>query len=138
MFEILRREEGSYTFNIAAEQGQYSACFTNNGMMGGAKDVKFSLDEVDQGKPPAATDAQGGQIQLNPLENAIADLSASVSAVMREQEYLKARERVHRDTSESTNERVLWYSVAEIALLIFITVYQIYSLMRFFEVKKSY
>ncbi len=40
--------------------------------------------------------------------------------------------------TESTNERVMWYSVAEIVLLIVITIYQIYSLMRFFEVKKSY
>jgi hypothetical protein len=42
-----------------------------------------------------------------------------------------------RDTSESTNGRVLMFSVVEALALIAVSAYQIHSLKSFFEVKRT-
>jgi len=52
------------------------------------------------------------------------------------QTYLKNREIATRDTSESTNTRVLWSSLFEALALAAVSVFQVYSIKRFFEVKR--
>jgi hypothetical protein len=49
---------------------------------------------------------------------------------------MKTRERAHRDTSESTNTRVQWYSIIESVLLVGMSMWQIHYLRRLFEVKR--
>jgi p24 family protein beta-1 len=72
---------------------------------------------------------------LSPLENSILLLSDGLHSVEEEQEYMKLRESVHRDTAESTNSRVMWYSLLEVWVLIALNVFQLYYLKRDFEVK---
>jgi len=50
---------------------------------------------------------------------------------------MKMREQTHRNTSESTNGRVLWWSVFECLLLIGMSCWQIFYLRRLFEVKRT-
>ena len=45
-------------------------------------------------------------------------------------------QRVHRNTSDSTNARVLWWSLAEAFVLLLITLWQVFYIRRFFEVKR--
>ena len=52
------------------------------------------------------------------------------------QRYMRTRERVHRDTTESTNARVQWWSVFETFVLFAMSLWQIVYLKRFFEVKR--
>ena len=49
----------------------------------------------------------------------------------------QARENTFRDTSESTNSRVLWWSVIQTCALIAIGIWQIKHLQRFFKVSIS-
>lgn len=44
------------------------------------------------------------------------------------------RERVHRNTAESTNARVKWWSIFQLAVLIGEGLFQVWWLKRFFEV----
>lgn len=44
------------------------------------------------------------------------------------------RERVHRNTAESTNARVKWWSMFQLAVLIGEGIFQVWWLKRFFEV----
>lgn len=46
------------------------------------------------------------------------------------------RERVHRNTAESTNARVKWWSVFQLGVLVVNCVFQVFYLKRFFEVKR--
>ena len=46
------------------------------------------------------------------------------------------REENFRDTSESTNSRVLWWSIAQTVVLIVTAVYQLTNLKGFFKSKK--
>lgn len=51
-----------------------------------------------------------------------------------EQGYIVVRERVHRNTAESTNGRVKWWSIFQLAVVIGEGVFQVWWLKRFFEV----
>lgn len=75
-----------------------------------------------------------GTDHVTPLENGISELASGVVNVQDEQRYMRARERMHRDTTESTNSRVLWFTFLETFLLISMSVWQIWTLRRFFSV----
>ena len=63
-----------------------------------------------------------------PVEREIRSLAIGLLAVKDEQEYIVVRERRHRDTAESTNDRVKWWSVLQAAVLFSVVAWQIYYL----------
>lgn len=64
-------------------------------------------------------------------------LSELVSQVKDEQGYIVVRERTHRNTAESTNARVKWWSIFQLLVLGAEGVFQVWWLKRFFEVRSS-
>ena len=63
-----------------------------------------------------------------PVEREIRSLAIGLLAVKDEQEYIVVRERRHRDTAESTNDRVKWWSVLQAVVLFSVVAWQIYYL----------
>lgn len=61
-------------------------------------------------------------------------LSEALTQVKDEQSYIVVRERVHRNTAESTNGRVKWWSMFQLMVVIGEGVFQVWWLKRFFEV----
>lgn len=61
-------------------------------------------------------------------------LSELVASVKDEQGYIIVRERTHRNTAESTNARVKWWSIFQIGILLSQGIFQVWWLKRFFEV----
>ena len=66
--------------------------------------------------------------QVAPIEREIRTLANGLKSVKDEQEYIVVRERTHRDTAESTNERVKWWSIAQVIILILVVGWQVYYL----------
>lgn len=64
-------------------------------------------------------------------------LSMLVKQVKDEQAYIVMREQMHRDTAESTNGRVKWWSTFQMAVLVAEGIFQVWWLKRFFEVRRS-
>jgi hypothetical protein len=67
----------------------------------------------------------------------VRDLSELVAQVKDEQGYIVVRERTHRNTAESTNARVKWWSIFQICVLMGEGIFQVWWLKRFFEVSSS-
>jgi len=65
---------------------------------------------------------------------AVRQLSELLSQVKDEQSYIVMRERTHRNTAESTNGRVKWWSIFQLGVLIGEGIFQVWWLKRFFEV----
>lgn len=63
-----------------------------------------------------------------PIEREIRNLANGLTAVKDEQEYIVVRERTHRNTAESTNDRVKWWSVAQVIILFLVVAWQVYYL----------
>lgn len=113
--------------HIAQTNGKYLYCFSNEKSSRVDLDVSFNVHGViyiDANDPKQDT-----------LDYAIQRLNQLTNDVKAEQSYLVIRERTHRNTAESTNSRVKWWSVFQIVVVAFNSLFQIYYLKRFFEVK---
>jgi hypothetical protein len=68
------------------------------------------------------------------MKSLVRRLLEALAQVKDEQSYIVVRERVHRNTAESTNARVKWWSIFQLAVLIGEGIFQVWWLKRFFEV----
>ena len=76
------------------------------------------------GAPPADVVA--------PVEREIRSLANGLATVKDEQEYMMVRHRIHRNTAESTNTRVKWWSVLQAIVLFAVVGFQVvYLKVRF-------
>ncbi len=72
------------------------------------------------------------------MNHLVRQLSELLSQVRDEQSYIVMRERTHRNTAESTNARVKWWSIFQLGVLIGEGIFQVWWLKRFFEVSTYY
>ena len=63
-----------------------------------------------------------------PLEKEVRNLVQGLQSVKDEQEYIVVRERVHRNTAESTNDRVKWWSIGQTIMLFAVCAWQVWYL----------
>jgi len=125
-----RDTEGRFSLH-ATEQGEHRLCFSNRMSTLTPKAVNLVTTHAKQ-EIPNATKAP----TLDPLEDALRTLQAGVEHVKSEQHAFRLREQAHRNTSESTNSSVLWCSFLEALVLIAISLWQVYNIRNFFEVKR--
>ncbi|CAO3653038.1 unnamed protein product [Cunninghamella echinulata] len=109
--------------------GKYTYCFSNEMSTVSAKSVNFNAHDMERMQEAAKS-------HTDPIERELRELAESIFAVKDEQEYIVTRERQHRDTAESTNARVKWWSIGQLTLLVAVCFWQVYYLKRFFEVKR--
>lgn len=74
--------------------------------------------------------------KLTELQLRIRQLLDQVEQITKEQNYQRYREERFRHTSESTNSRVLWWSLAQTVVLVCMGFWQMRHLKSFFEAKK--
>lgn len=129
-----RESNGRYTFPAALD-GVYTYCFSNKMSTMTPKIVMFSMDVGEnEKKDPSAEGAENaGDTKL---EDMIKELSAALSGVKHEQDYMEVRERIHRSINDNTNSRVVMWSFFEAVVLVSMTLGQVYYLKQFFEVRR--
>jgi hypothetical protein len=128
--------EGRFAFT-SQMGGEHQICLktTTNNWLGNARTFRFQLEQESGG------DAQDyGEIakqeHLSAIEIEVRKLNDKIRAIRGEQDYQRQREEQFRDTSESTNARVMWWSIAETVILVLSGLWQISSLKNFFKDKK--
>jgi len=118
------------TVSITAEKdGRYEYCFSNQMSTIADKIVSFNVHGVIYLGDEAAE-------VVAPIEREIRELAHGLTSVKDEQEYIVIRERTHRNTAESTNGRVKWWSIMQTVVLFSVVAWQVYYLKSFFEVKR--
>jgi hypothetical protein len=128
-YELEARSVSSGDHSFTAKQdGKYMYCFSNQHWGAHSKEVSFNVHGIVY---VSETD-----VPADPLESAIKQLSELLAQVKDEQQYIVIRERVHRNTAESTNSRVKWWNLFVIGVVIGESVFQVWWLRRFFEVKR--
>jgi len=123
-----RDTEGRFSWH-AAEKGEHKLCFSNRMSTLTPKVVSLVTTRAQKETQPASA-------HLTPLEDAFRTLQAGVEHVKSEQHAFRLREQAHRNTSESTNASVLWCTFLEALVLIAISLWQVYNIRNFFEVKR--
>ncbi|KAL8823030.1 MAG: hypothetical protein Q9191_006249 [Dirinaria sp. TL-2023a] len=118
---------GDHSFEAALD-GKYVYCFSNEHWSASSKEVSFNVHGivyVPESEAPS-----------DPLEAEVKNLAELLNQVKDEQSYIVIRERTHRNTAESTNGRVKWWSIFQLGVLIGEGIFQVWWLKRFFEVKR--
>ncbi|KAL7623452.1 vesicle coat component [Parahypoxylon ruwenzoriense] len=73
--------------------------------------------------------------KLKPVETELRRIEESIAEIVREMDYLRAREQKLRDTNESTNTRVKWFGIGTTFLLVILWGWQIMYLRAYFRSK---
>ncbi|XP_048369494.1 transmembrane emp24 domain-containing protein 4 isoform X1 [Sphaerodactylus townsendi] len=129
--------EGRFTFTSHIH-GEHQMCLHSNStrmaLFAGGK-LRVHLDiqvgEHTNNYPEIASKDKLTELQLRARQ-----LLDQVEQIQKEQNYQRYREERFRMTSESTNQRVLWWSIAQTIILILTGVWQMRHLKSFFEAKK--
>jgi hypothetical protein len=132
---------GDHSFH-AAEDGKYTYCFNNENWGANTKEVSFNVHGIvyvpEAEAPQDPLEKEGGLFEPGGVVHAdrftVRQMSELVAQVKDEQGYIVVRERTHRNTAESTNARVKWWSIFQILVLAGNGVFQVWWLKRFFEV----
>ncbi|KAI5454946.1 p24 complex component [Naganishia albida] len=124
---IYRKPTGTFSFT-AKKDGRYTYCFSNEMSTLSPKVLSFNVHGI------LYVEDENGHIA--PVEHEIRQLAAGLQGIKDEQEYIVVRERVHRDTAESTNDRVKWWSILQTVMLVAVCAWNVHYLKSWFEVKR--
>lgn len=129
-----RQLADNFKYTVTAP-GQYNLCFQQTSTRS-RQTASFDIHvtgEVDYYEDVSANLASKSQaekvgILARQVENKVNDL-------LDQQSFSITREAIHRETAESTNSSVLWWSIGRMAILITLSVVQLYYVKSFFEIK---
>ncbi|KNE64819.1 hypothetical protein AMAG_10154 [Allomyces macrogynus ATCC 38327] len=131
--------KGKFAFTTQ-DHAEVSVCFTNtltDGFQPSPTLTRNIALTLDTGAEAVSDDAFDDKTNhLLPVEIEMRRLESVMEEIVDEMEYLKAREARMRDTNESTNSRVMWFSFISIATLLIVGAWQIFYLRKFFQAKK--
>jgi len=117
---------GDHSFT-AHSDGRYTYCFSNEHWSANTKEVSFNVHGIVY--------VPESEAPQEPIEREVRLMNELLNQVKDEQGYIVVRERTHRNTAESTNARVKWWSLIQLVVLVGEGIFQVWWLKRFFEVK---
>ncbi|XP_052226780.1 transmembrane emp24 domain-containing protein 4-like isoform X1 [Dreissena polymorpha] len=127
--------EGRFTFT-SASAGEHSICLHSNSSAWFASgQLRVHLD-IQVGEHAVDYQQIQAKDKLSELQLRVRQLLDQVEQITKEQNYQRYREERFRATSISTNERVLWWSIFQTAILLITGFGQMRHLKSFFEAKK--
>jgi len=127
--------DGRFTFT-SHDAGDHSICVSTNyssTWFGPTAHIRLHLDIVVGSTKP---NADHDRSHVSVLASKLRDLNIKIEDIRREQQYQREREADFRNLSETTNTRAVWYSMAQIAVLVLTCAWQLRHLRRFFEDRK--
>jgi len=127
--------EGKFTFT-SHMPGEHVIClYSNSTKWFSGTQLRVHLDiQVGEHAIDYANVAQ--KEKLSELQLRVRQLLDQVEQITKEQNYQRYREERFRQTSESTNQRVLWWALAQTGILLAMGTWQMRHLKSFFEAKK--
>ncbi|KAI4517641.1 emp24/gp25L/p24 family/GOLD-domain-containing protein [Schizophyllum commune] len=127
--------EGRFTFT-SHESGDHLICLSTNAttsMFASGSHIRMHLDIV---VGTTKADVEHDRTHVSELASKVRDLNVKLEDIRREQQYQREREADYRNLSEATNSRAVWYSVAQLVVLLGTCAWQLRHLKRFFEDRK--
>eukprot|EP01104_Vermistella_antarctica_P018598 TRINITY_DN694_c0_g2_i2.p1 TRINITY_DN694_c0_g2~~TRINITY_DN694_c0_g2_i2.p1 ORF type:complete len:240 (+),score=70.70 TRINITY_DN694_c0_g2_i2:45-722(+) len=117
--------------------GEYKICLktSKSRWFGGAHDIRYRVS-IEKDTDAVDYKQLAKKEQLSNLDVKVRLMNDKIKSVRKQQQYLKDREQSLRDTTESTNARVIWWTFAEFAVVLFCGLWQVKHLKAFFKSKK--
>ncbi|KXS94538.1 hypothetical protein AC578_7495, partial [Pseudocercospora eumusae] len=115
----------------------FDVCFENilSGRHAGNSPSRHVELDIDIGADAKDWSAIQAGEKLKPVEAELQRISEVAIEIVQELDYLRGREMKLRDTNESTNERVKWFAIGTMGMLVALGVWQIVYLRAYFRSK---
>ncbi|XP_030630129.1 transmembrane emp24 domain-containing protein 10 isoform X2 [Chanos chanos] len=126
--------KGKFAFTTE-DYDMFEVCFESKSPMGEVLDQLVNLD-MKHGVEAKNYEEIAKVEKLKPLEVELRRLEDLSESIVNDFAYMKKREEEMRDTNESTNTRVLYFSIFSMCCLIGLATWQVFYLRRFFKAKK--
>ncbi|CAI5453243.1 unnamed protein product [Caenorhabditis angaria] len=126
--------EGRFTFT-SNTPGEHVICLYSNSTAWYGAQLRVHLD-IQAGEHAQDYAQIAQKDKLNELQLRVRQLLDQVEQIVKEQNYQRYREERFRQTSESTNSRVFYWSLAQVLVLAITGYWQMRHLRGFFEAKK--
>jgi hypothetical protein len=127
--------EGRFSFT-SHTPGEHVIClYSNSSRWFSGGQLRVHLD-IQVGEHAIDYQNVAQKEKLSELQLRVRQLLDQVEQITKEQNYQRYREERFRQTSESTNSRVLWWSLAQTVILLSMGFWQMKHLKGFFEAKK--
>ena len=110
--------DSRFTFT-SHESGDHAICLSSWGTQ---THIRLYLDVVVGSTKP---DREHDRSHVSELSAKLRDLNQKLEDIRREQQYQREREANFRDLSETTNSKAVWYSVAQIVVLVVTCTWQL-------------
>lgn len=119
----------------ANQIGTYALCFEST--VDQIQTISFNIKVAAIGQQDAGDNKDFvTKEHTTSFQELVNRLEQRAGDIVDQQQYAITRESVHRDTAESTNARVMWWTVLEVSSLVLLAAFQVYYLRSFFEVKQ--
>jgi len=128
-------EKGRFTFTTD-EYEMYEICFQSKvpqSQRGFPQEVSITTKHGVEAKNYEGLDEAA---KLKPLEVELKRLEDLSESIVKDFGFMRIREEEMRDTNESTNSRVLYFSIFAMLLLLGLATWQVLYLRKFFKAKK--
>lgn len=145
--EDLSISDGQFSFT-AEQVGDYSICISNGDEEhndGESRQVAFNFRAIGNGFKNYTY--PGLETELNELKQGISDIvvilsqfylfSLAFEIFKDHQSYMNQREDIHKNTLESINNKVLFWTILESVILVALAYLQIRYISQFFETKRK-
>lgn len=116
-----------------SEEGEYQICLDNTMSRFTAKVVELELVPEHPQKEGRAAILAGGAPGMT--ERALArleDMHATADMIVDDANFYRQREEANRDTAESNNARVVWWTVVEMVIVATVSVGQVFLIRSWF------
>ncbi|KAK6108907.1 Glycoprotein 25L2 precursor, putative [Brugia malayi] len=131
----LYTSEGRFTFTSHSPGEHFICLYSNSTSWFSGAQLRVYLD-IQTGEHTQDYEQVAAKDKLNELQLRVRQLLDQVEQISKEQNYQRYREERFRQTSENTNSRVLWWSIAQTIVLLLTGAWQMRHLKGFFEAKK--
>ncbi|CCH44451.1 putative membrane protein [Wickerhamomyces ciferrii] len=118
-----KQRQGDWVFN-AEVPGEYEFCFSNGMSTFAEKVVDFEINLENDFK--ASLPKSGKQpIAVEGIDNTIENLDNKINGLLKSLQYYKTRNNRNQSTVKSTESRILWFSIYEVALIVGMAILQV-------------
>eukprot|EP00088_Acartia_fossae_P001594 TRINITY_DN10624_c0_g1_i1.p1 TRINITY_DN10624_c0_g1~~TRINITY_DN10624_c0_g1_i1.p1 ORF type:complete len:211 (+),score=31.24 TRINITY_DN10624_c0_g1_i1:164-796(+) len=127
--------KGAFAFT-SDDHDIYEICFISrvpHNIRGGRHEVFL---KAKHGVEAKSYEGLGDAAKLKPLEVELKRLEDLSESIVQDFAYMRQREEEMRDTNESTNSRVLYFSLFSMCCLLGLATWQVLYLRKFFKSKK--
>ena len=135
LYQNLDAKQGKFAFTTD-DYDMFQICFKSEGSFKGKLQPHQVTLQMKRGIEAKNYEDVAKAEKLKPLEVELRRLEDLSTEIVNAFTYMKKREEQMRDTNESTNSRVLYFSIFSMLCLIGLATWQVLYLRKFFKSKK--